>query len=230
MMKTVSDHSKTIDITPEGASAGEGAVDAVRPGMGERIERVLISRRLVERRISGLAAEICERYRGEGRLDLVYILEGARTFATALEQAIYDAGGPEVRSQAIKARTYGAEIKREGETSRPVRIFLEPDGLEGRRVLLVEDIIDQGFTLHAVRDWLLEKAGAADVAISVLLEKVLEHPTPEVSRLRERLKLDHVGFRIPDRWVAGYGVDAGEDFRSLPFIAVVREDYYLKRT
>lgn len=230
MMKTISDFKNAIDIPPEGACAGESGCDAVRPEMRDRVEGILISRRLVERRIAGLAEEISGLYRGEKNLDMVYILEGARTFATALEQAIYDAGGPEVRSQSIKARTYGADIKQAGETSRPVRILHEPTGLEGRHVLLVEDIIDQGFTLHAVRDWLLEKAGAADVRICVLLEKVLEHPTPEIRRLRERMKLDLVGFRVPDRWVAGYGIDAGEDFRFLPFVVIAREEYYLKRT
>lgn len=228
-MKIVSDFKAPIDVPAEGACAGEGDCDLVRPEMSDRVESVLITRRLVERRVRALAAEISAFYRGERRLELVFILEGARTFATDLEKAVYDAGGPEVRSQSIKARTYGAEIKREGETGREVRIYHEPTGLEGKRVLLVEDIVDQGFTLHAVRDWLLEDAGAAEVRVCVLLEKKLMNPTPEVRRLRQSLKPDWVGFRVPDRWVAGYGVDAGEDFRNLPFVVVVREERYLKK-
>lgn len=228
-MKVISDFKTPVVVPSQGACTGEGDCDLVRPGMSDRVESVLITRRLIERRVRALAAEISAFYRGEKRLELVFILEGARTFATDLEKAVYDAGGPELRSQSIKARTYGAEIKCDGETGRKVTIYHEPSGLEGKRVLLVEDIVDQGFTLHAVRDWLLERAGAAEVRVCVLLEKKLRRPTPEVRRLRQSLKPDWVGFRIHDRWVAGYGVDAGEDFRFLPFVVVVREERYLKK-
>jgi len=159
---------------------------------------------------------------------MVFILEGARVFASDLEKEIYNARGPEIRTQSIKAQTYGVEIKREGEQERKVKIIYAPSGLKGKEVLLVEDIVDQGFTLKAIQEWILKEAGAKDLKTCVLVAKRLENPTEQVRNLRENLKLDWVGFTIPDRWIAGYGIDAGEDFRFLPFIVAVKEDYYLK--
>lgn len=228
-MKIISSFDHVIEVPAEGACVAKGDRERIRSATADRIESVLITRRLIQRRIQAMAEAISARFRGPERLELVFILEGARPFATALEQAIYESGGPETRCQAVKAGTYGAEIKSEGETSRRVRISLPPTGLEGRRVVLIDDILDQGFTLQAVRRWLLDEVRAAEVGLGVLLEKELRSPTPQVKKLRERLKPDWTGFRIPDRWVAGYGIDAGEDFRALPFLVVVREEYYLRK-
>jgi len=228
-MKIVTAFNETIEVPAEGACAGVDDREILRPRIYNRIESILLTRRLIQRRVEWLASQIAAFFGAANRLEMVFILEGARFFATDLEKAVYDTGGPEIRSQSIKAQTYGTGLKGNGETSRTVDISCRPSGLEGKRVLLVEDVVDQGFTLNAVRDWLVEEAGAAEVRICVLLDKILDNPTPEVRSLRQRLKLDWTGFRIPDRWVAGYGVDAGEDFRSLPFVVVVTEKYYLEK-
>lgn len=230
-MKTIADFSQIIEVPSEGACAGEGDCEFLPEAMNDRVEKVLITRALIKHRVNALADEIARYYRdrGEKILNLVFILEGARTFATDLEKAIFDVRGPEIQSYSLKAQTYGSGIKDEGETSRAAKIIHAPAGLEGKRVLLVEDIIDQGFTLYAVRRWLLEKALVSEVKTCALVEKNLRNPSENVRQLRQQLALDWTGFRIPDRWVAGYGIDAGQDFRFLPFIVVVREDYYRQR-
>jgi len=225
-MKVIRRFNQIIEVPLEGASCSEKDYEKLRSQLKNRVEKVLITRRLLQQRVKMLAKEIAQFYKAEKKIELVFILEGARVFAGELEQKIYECGGPEVRSQSIKAQTYGKEIKGARETKREVKIFYAPKGLEGKRVLLVEDIVDQGFTLYAVQNWLLEEAKAKEVKVCTLLEKRLKNPSDEVKALRAKLKLDWVGFRVPDRWVAGYGIDAGEDFRFLPFVVVVREEYY----
>jgi len=227
-MKLVKRFDRVIEVPLMGAAVSARDREMIRPEMKNRIERVLLTRKLIKRRVRELARELAEFYREQPRLELLFILEGASTFAYDLAREIYNQGGPEIRSHSIKARTYGADLKKDGEISRPVKIIFAPTGLEGKKVLVVEDIIDQGFTLHAIKEWLLHEARAGDVKMCALLDKQLEHPSPAVKRLRAVLKMDYVGFRIPDRWVAGYGIDAGEDFRFLPFIVIVKEQYYLK--
>jgi len=227
-MKVVNRYDETIEVPLEGAGVSESNGEEIRPEMKDRIDRVLITRTLLQKRVQALAKELTEFYQGRKKIDLVFILEGARVFASELEREIYNAGGPEIRTQSIKARTYGVEIKGEGEEIRKVNLIYTPSDLKDKEVLLVEDIVDQGFTLKAIQDWLIKEAGVRDLKTCVLVAKRLENPTEQVRALRENLKLDWVGFTIPDRWIAGYGIDAGEDFRFLPFIVVVKEDYYLK--
>mgnify|MGYP000539453208 CR=1 FL=1 len=80
------------------------------------------------------------------------------------------------------------------------------------------DAIDYGSYTGWISPYAIKEAGAKDLKTCVLVAKRLENPTEQVRNLRENLKLDWVGFTIPDRWIAGYGIDAGEDFRFLPFI------------
>lgn len=218
--------NQIIEVPLEGVSQSERDLEKLAPELKNRIEKVLITRLLLRKRVQALARKIAENYKNENRIEMVFILEGARVFAGDLERKIYECGGPEIRTQSIKAQTYGKEIKGAGEIKREVKIFYAPKDLEGKRVLLVEDIVDQGFTLYSVQNWLLKKAKAKEVKVCALLEKRLKNPSDKVKKLRANLKLDWVGFSIPDRWVAGYGIDAGEDFRFLPFVVVVREEYY----
>jgi len=227
-MKIIKQTDRPIRVPVEGVCAGKRDRERVPEIMQNRIERVLITRAVIEARVKTLARQIAKHYQKRDRLKLIYILEGAGMFALDLAREIFNAKGPELRILSIKARTYGEELKQEGEVSRQVKIIFAPTGLSGEEILIAEDIVDQGFTLSAVKEWLLEEAGVKDVKICALLEKRLGHPTPRVREIRKRLKLDWVGFTIPDRWVAGYGVDAGDDFRALPYLAIVREEYYLK--
>ena len=103
---------------------------------------------------------------------------GAFVFAADLGREIRKAGGPETRYDFIRASAYGAGVKENNDVSREVRLELIPDDVKGRDVLLVEDILDQGFTLARIRKTLLDSKGARSVRLCVLLEKVIESPAP----------------------------------------------------
>lgn len=193
-----------------------------------RIDRLLIPAKIIHKRTRVLAEQICRDYRQTDILHAVVLLKGAFVFAADLGREIYKCDGPELKYDFIKPVTYGTAIKSRGESQRKVRIDYALEDLNSDHVLVIEDIVDQAFTLSAVQRYLQEEKQVASVKFCVLLEKMLSHPTPEVQQLRESLTLDYVGFRIPDRWVAGFGIDAGEDFRHLPDIVTVNEEYYRK--
>jgi hypoxanthine phosphoribosyltransferase len=215
--------AERIVVPDEGlAEAGEAVIP---PGQAKKIDRVLIPERALADRIGALAEKICVDYRGAEQLTFLAVLEGARTFAEDLGRAVARLDGPAVELDYIKARTYGEEIKNAGETEREVSITVEPRRVQGKHLLVVEDIVDQGFTLTRVRQLLVERSPAS-LRICALLLKKLDDPTPAVRKLREQLHLSYVGFEVPDRWVAGYGIDVGGELRDLPFVAAANEEYY----
>lgn len=191
-----------------------------------RLERILLSGDQIRERVQELAADIAREFQGESMLHMVGVLKGACVFMSDLGREIRRAGGPRIEYDFIRASTYGGAIKADGEKERHVQIEGLPQNVRGRHILLVEDILDQGFTLSAVRRALLETYGAAAVRLCVLLDKELDNPSDEVVAIRKGLVPDFCGFRIPDRWVAGYGLDVNEEFRDLPYVAIVREEYF----
>lgn len=193
----------------------------------ERIDTVLIPETCLHRRIRALAAQICSDYAGTQELYMVVVLKGAFVFAADLGREIYKAGGPALKYDFIKAVTYGRGIKASGEVEREVRITLKPEDLQRQDVLLVDDIVDQAFTLSRAKR-LLELENVKSMRTCALLYKRLDDPAQPVKTLKDGLPLDYVGFTVADRWVAGYGIDAGEDFRHLPCVVAVKEEYYSK--
>jgi hypoxanthine phosphoribosyltransferase len=131
-----------------------------------------------------------------------------------------------VRFHFAKLSTYAGSIKSGGETHRAVHTHLFPEDMAGKDILIIEDIIDQGFTMHRLRQILLEEKKANSVRICALLVKRLDNPTEEVRRMREGLTVDFAGFSFPDVWIAGYGIDAAGEFRNFPHIITVNEALY----
>jgi hypoxanthine phosphoribosyltransferase len=196
----------------------------------ERVDRVIIPESCLKKRVKALSRQICQDYvsMGINGINIVYILEGAFMFASDLEREIFRNRGLEIfSSSSLKASTYGREIKKTGEVERKVKIIHMPE-VRGKDILLVEDIVDQGFTLARIIRMLKDKK-VKTLKVCVLLNKILNNPAPRVRRVRESLAFDYVGFEIPDRWIAGYGIDAGGDFRDLPFIITVNEKFYLRK-
>jgi hypoxanthine phosphoribosyltransferase len=226
-MSAASDASAPVAV-PDGGLPGEPGEQALHARLlrDPRIRAVLIPRSALHARVEALAAAIARDCAALEALTLVIVLKGAAAFGTDLGEALWRAGGPAVRYEFVRASTYGAAIKGPGEEQRAVRVTLPAPGLAGRDVLLVEDLVDQAFTLPHLLRALREEAGARSVRTCVLAEKELEHPSPAVRAARAGLRLDYVGFRVPDRWIAGYGIDAGEDFRNLPCIVTVNEEHY----
>jgi hypoxanthine phosphoribosyltransferase len=207
-------------------------LNGIPPEKERKIDKILIPEQHIKARVKALARKISKDYEMVKEINLVTILKGAFVFASDLGREIYNVSGlkgPEIKFDFIKAVTYGKEIKQTQESQRKVRIELKSQNLRGKDVLLIEDIVDQGFTLWEIKKNLLEKEKLNSLRVCALLNKVLTDPSAEVRELKENLTIDYLGFEIPDRWIAGYGIDAGGDFRHLPFIVTVKENYYLNK-
>jgi hypoxanthine phosphoribosyltransferase len=167
---------------------------------------VLISTQQIQERIQELGAEIARDYAGSNPL-MVGVLKGACTFLSDLMRA---ADIPlSVEFMAISS--YGAEMRTSGE----VRILKDLDvAIEGRHILVVEDIVDTGLTLSYLLAN-LKSRGAASVKLAALLDKY--------ERREKEVPIDYLGFPIPDKFVVGYGLDYAERYRNLPFIAVLKD-------
>jgi hypoxanthine phosphoribosyltransferase len=173
----------------------------------ELIGEVLITEEALQRRIGELAAEVSRDYEGRAPL-LVAILKGAVPFLADLMRRL------EVPCELdfMAVSSYGSST----DSSGVVRILKDLDAsIAGRDVLIVEDIIDSGLTLH----YLLKNLRArepASIEVCALLTK------PERRRVDEPIR--YVGFEIPNRFAIGYGLDHLERFRNLSYVAALRED------
>jgi hypoxanthine phosphoribosyltransferase len=220
-------YDNVIRIPENGLVLPDGAKEVISSGIRSRISQVLIPEECIKARVGFMARQICKDYAKVKELNFVVVLKGALVFASDLGREIYRHNGPEVKYHFIRSHAYGKQIKQNGEARREVEVERVPNGIKAKDVLLLDDILDQGFTLSKTKQCIIEQ-GVSSLRVCVLLSKRLEEPSAEAKRSRKGLILDYVGFEIPDKWVAGYGIDAGEDFRHLPFIVAVQEDYYLK--
>ncbi|MFH0784269.1 MAG: phosphoribosyltransferase family protein [Pseudomonadota bacterium] len=191
-----------------------------------RITGVLIPKDCLKKRVSAMAGEIARDYPADKPLHVVVVLTGAIFFAADLSRELYDRAGITARLHLIKTSVYNDTIKKPDEFYRAVKLEHAPKDIEGEDILVIEDILDQGFTLTWLKKYLLLERKVSSARICCLLDKILKSPSPEISKMREQLRIDYTGFRIPDLWVAGYGVDAAQDLRNLPCIASVNEFLY----
>lgn len=174
---------------------------------GKTIE-VLFSTEEIDKRNEELALEIAA---GPSKdLLVIAILKGSFVFAADLIRALHRTGlAPEVEFMTISS--YGT-----GTVSQGVRLVKDIDStVEGRDVLLIDDILESGRTLRFARELMYER-GAANVSVAVLLDKQ--------NKRQEQLEADYAGFRCPDKFVVGYGMDVAYAFRELPFVGVVTGD------
>ena len=171
--------------------------------MSEKI-RVLLDEETVEKRICEVAAQISEEYKGK-EIHMICVLKGGVFFMCELAKRIT----VPVTLDFMSVSSYGDDTKSSG----VVKIVKDLDQpLEGRDVLIVEDIIDSGRTLYYLMD-ILSKRNPKSMKLCTLLDK------PE--RRVKDVKVDYVGFNIPDEFVVGYGLDYAQRYRNLPFIGVV---------
>ena len=166
---------------------------------------VHITEEEIRTRIKALGAEITRDYAGLNPL-LIGVLKGACFFLSDLLRAI----DTRVSIEFMAISSYGSSTRTSGE----VRIVKDLDvAIEGRHILVVEDIVDTGLTLSYLLANLASR-GAASVKLAALLDK---H-----ERRQREVKIDYLGFQIPDEFVVGYGLDFAERYRNLPFIAVLK--------
>ena len=190
-------------------------------GLQARAQRVLIPESALHQRIRDLARVLAEGYPPDAEVVITPVLTGAFMFAADLGRALAAVSTLDVHFELTKASTYGADM--DAGTQRRVNIDLQPAEVAGRSVLLVDDILDHGFTLTALRDRLAEW-GVEDVQVCVLLDKQLVDAAPLILAQRAKAAPDLVGFEIPDVWVAGYGLDAAGALRHLPCIVAVDKE------
>ena len=175
--------------------------------MMEETIRVLVSEEDVDARIKVLGEKISRDYAGR-QVHLICILKGGVFFMCELAKRI----SVPVSMDFMSVSSYGDDTKSSG----IVRIAKDLDeSIEGKDVLIVEDIIDSGRTLYYLID-VLRKRNPNSVHLCTLLDK------PE-RRVRD-VKVDYVGFEIPDEFVVGYGIDYAQKYRNLPYIGVVEFD------
>jgi hypoxanthine phosphoribosyltransferase len=171
------------------------------------VDEVLVDEDALQSRVRELGAAISEDYRGRDLL-LIGVLKGAIFFMADLMRTI---DVPcEVDFMAISS--YGAGV----DSSGVVRILKDLDvSIEGRNVLVVEDIVDSGLTLsYLLRN--LEAREPASLEVCALLTK------PE--RRENDVECRYIGFEIPNRFVIGYGLDFAERYRNLPYVGVLRDE------
>jgi len=166
----------------------------------------LISAKAIAARVEGLAREIGDFYAGTDKLVVVGLLRGSFVFIADLVREL----DLPVEVDFIEVSSYGNAT----ESSREVRIMKDLRGeIEGRDVLLVEDIVDTGYTLRHVLD-ILDTRHPRRIEVCALLDKP--------SRREVDVKARWIGFEIPDKFVVGYGIDYAQRDRNLPHIGSVR--------
>ncbi len=171
--------------------------------MAERVE-VMLTEEQVDARIRELGEQISRDYAGK-TLHLVCVLKGGVFYLCELAKRIT----VPVTLDFMSVSSYGASTKSSG----VVKIVKDLDQpLDGRDVLVVEDIVDSGRTLSYLLP-LLESRGPASVKLTTLLDK------PD--RRETDVKVDYTGFEIPDKFVVGYGLDYDQRYRNLPFIGEI---------
>jgi len=164
------------------------------------VEKVLLTREQLQEKVKELGKKISEDYKDKN-LMIICVLKGGVVFTTDLIREI--TVPLELDFMAISS--YGASTS----TSGVVRILKDLEtNIEGKDILIVEDIIDSGLTLKYLKEMLISR-GPNSVKICTILNK------PQ--RRQENVKVDYIGFDIPDEFVVGYGLDYAEKYRNLPF-------------
>ncbi|MEH7454416.1 hypoxanthine phosphoribosyltransferase [Gottfriedia acidiceleris] len=174
--------------------------------MAYRIKDTLISETDLKNRVKALAEQIEHDFNNEP-LILVVVLKGSFVFAADLVREMKS----NINVDFISVSSYSNQTESTGK----VRLLKDLDeNITDKNVVVIEDIIDSGLTLHFLRDH-LQMHKPKSIKICTLLDK------PE--RRKINLPVDYVGFVIPDEFIVGYGIDYAQQYRNLPYIATVEE-------
>ncbi|MBO4323596.1 MAG: hypoxanthine phosphoribosyltransferase [Clostridia bacterium] len=179
--------------------------------MNKDVERIMLSKEQIAARVKELAAKLDEDYKGKRPL-MVAILKGSVMFFADLLREMQT----EVVIDFMAISSYGNGAKSSGE----VRMIKDLDGkIEGKDVIIVEDIIDSGYTMRYLKN-LLEARRPASIKLCALLDKP--------SRRETEVVIDYKGFEVEDEFVVGYGLDYAGLYRNLPYIGILKREVYEK--
>jgi hypoxanthine phosphoribosyltransferase len=177
--------------------------------MHQDIEEILLSTEAIQSKIRALGAQISRDYQGKPLL-LLGTLKGAVPFIADLARAI----DLPLELDYMAISSYGNATHSSG----VVRILKDLEGpIENKHVLIVEDIIDSGLTLHYLME-VLRQRRPLSLRVCTLLDKQRERVKP--------VNADYTGFMIPDRFVVGYGLDYAQQYRNLPYIGILKPAVY----
>lgn len=177
--------------------------------MQNDVQEVLYSEQQIQDKVKEMGEAISRDFEGRNPL-VICVLKGAFIFMADLVKQI--TVPLEIDFMAVSS--YGASTKSSG----VVKIIKDLDiSVEGRHILIVEDIIDSGLTLSYLID-VLERRNALSITIAALFDKP--------ARRTAELDADYKGFVIPDAFVVGYGLDYGEKYRNLPYVGVLKPEVY----
>jgi len=180
--------------------------------MKDDLKEILFSEYEIDQRVKELGAQITQDYRGKSPM-LIGVLKGCYVFLADLARSI----DLECEIRFITASSYGASTI----TSGDVKVGMDFDfKIAGRDVLIIEDILDTGETLSALR-YVIMGRYPASLRICALLDKP--------ARRKVQISADYLGFECPDEFVVGYGLDYAERYRNLPFVAALKPEVYLSR-
>ena len=179
--------------------------------MHKDVERILYTEEELRRRVKELGAQITADYAGR-RPILASVLRGSYIFMADLTRAI----DLDVTVDFMAVSSYGAGTVSSGQVE--IKKDLS-DTIEGRDLIIVEDILDSGNTLYYLMD-VLRARRPASIRICALMDK------PE--RRTKPISADYAGFTIPDAFIVGYGLDYAERYRNLPYVGVLRPSVYDK--
>ena len=175
--------------------------------MQRDIERVLFDGPAIHKRLEEMAAQITADYL-ERELTVIAILTGSLMFMSDLLRRI----PLPLKLDCLSVASYHGGLQTSGEVI--FRQIAHPD-VAGRDILLLDDILDSGTTINAIREK-LQTASPQSIRVCVLLRKIKERARP--------IEADYVGFDIADEFVVGYGLDYGEGYRNLPCIGVLKKE------
>jgi len=177
--------------------------------MKNDIKEILVTEEEIQEKIKALAAELTEAYKDSFPL-VIGVLKGAMPFMSDLLKRV----DTYLEMDFMDVSSYGKSTVSSGE----VKIVKDLDtSVEGRDVLIIEDIIDSGLTLSYLVE-LFRYRKAKSIKIVTLLDK----PTGR----KASISADYVGFIVPDEFVVGYGLDYAEKYRNLPYIGVLKPEIY----
>ena len=180
--------------------------------MHDDIKQVLLTKEQIEQRVAEMGKQITADYQGKD-LIVVVLLKGAAWFATDLTRAI----DLPLRVDFMVASSYGNGTSTTGN----VKVKLDiSENIAGKHVLLIDDIIDSGVTFAAISDMLCQNKPASLKTVALC---------DKADRRVNGMEADYVGFKIPDEFVVGFGLDYAGDYRNLPYIGVLKPSVYARK-
>lgn len=172
-----------------------------------KIDKIIINETEITEKVIEIASKLDKHFKGE-QITFICILKGSYMFFSDLLKHIKS----DVRIDFMQVSSYGSSTVSSGKLK--IKKDLDID-IEGKNVVIVEDIIDTGITLFNLKKYILDK-NPKELKICAFLDK-FERRTADINA-------DYIGYKIEDRFVVGYGLDVDEEYRNLPYIAVIDEE------